>query len=130
MDVVFGDWAGHAELDYVAAWFVKATAFIKGTSVPVSFVSTNSITQGEQVSLLWPRLIAAGLRFHFAHRTFQWSNDAPGPASVASANDSCSSDLARPISAGFVVCDTEQAKLMSPIAFLPDGPGTASYWKV
>lgn len=82
MDIVFGEWDGHAELDYVAAWYKKAADFIKGTTVPVSFVSTNSITQGEQVSLLWPRLLHAGLRFHFAHRTFQWTNDAPGEASV------------------------------------------------
>ncbi len=82
MDLVFGDWDGHAELDYVTAWYKKAADFIKDRDVPVSFVSTNSITQGEQVSILWPRLIRAGLRFHFAHRTFQWSNDAPGEASV------------------------------------------------
>lgn len=82
MDIVFGEWDGHAELDYVAAWYKKAADFIKGTTVPVSFVSTNSITQGEQVSLLWPRLLHVGLRIHFAHRTFQWTNDAPGVASV------------------------------------------------
>ncbi len=82
MDIVFGPWDRHAELDYAAAWYKKAADFLQGTSVPVSFVSTNSITQGEQVSILWPRLIARGLRFHFAHRTFQWSNDAPGVASV------------------------------------------------
>lgn len=82
MGIVFGDWDGHAELDYVAAWYKKAADFIKGTNVLVSFVSTNSITQGEQVCILWPRLLSAGVRIHFAHRTFQWSNDAPGEASV------------------------------------------------
>jgi hypothetical protein len=82
MGIVFGDWDGHAELDYVSAWYKKAADFIKGTSVPVSFVSTNSITQGEQVCILWPRLLNEGVRIRFAHRTFQWSNDAPGEASV------------------------------------------------
>ena len=82
MDIVFGDWDKHAELDYVAAWYKKAADFIKGTSVPVAFVSTNSITQGEQVSILWPRLVDRGVRICFAHRTFSWTNDAPGSAAV------------------------------------------------
>ncbi|CAN5818407.1 class I SAM-dependent DNA methyltransferase [soil metagenome] len=82
MDAVFGDWDKHAELDYVAAWYVKAAEFIKGTNVPVAFVSTNSITQGEQVSILWPRLVQRGIRIAFAHRTFKWTNDAPGAAAV------------------------------------------------
>ncbi len=82
MNIVFGDLNGHGELDYVAAWYVKALNFIRGTSVPVAFVSTNSITQGEQVSILWPRMLRDGVRIHFAHRTFRWDNDAPGEASV------------------------------------------------
>lgn len=82
MDIVFADWDKHAELDYVAAWYAKAAEFIKGTSVPVAFVSTNSITQGEQVSILWPRLVQRGVRIRFAHRTFSWTNDAPGRAAV------------------------------------------------
>ena len=51
MDLVFGDWKGHGELDYASAWFVKALEFIKATAVPVAFVSTNSLTQGEQVGI-------------------------------------------------------------------------------
>jgi len=69
-------------LDYVCAWYVKATQFIQGTSARVAFVSTNSITQGEQVSALWPWMFAQGVKIHFAHRTFRWSNDARGEAAV------------------------------------------------
>ena len=47
-----------------------------------AFVSTNSITQGEQVGLLWPLLLSKGVRIHFAHRTFQWSSEARGQAAV------------------------------------------------
>ena len=47
-----------------------------------AFVSTNSITQGEQVGVLWGELLRQGMRIHFAHRTFKWSNDAPGKAAV------------------------------------------------
>src|SRR5680860_1469018 len=46
------------------------------------FVSTKSITQGEQVSVLWSELLRRGVKIHFAHRTFKWSNDAPGKAAV------------------------------------------------
>lgn len=48
----------------------------------VAFVSTNSITQGEQVSVLWPDLLKRGLKIHFAHRTFQWTSEARGKAAV------------------------------------------------
>ncbi len=47
-----------------------------------AFVSTNSITQGEQVGVLWSELLRQGMRIHFAHRTFKWSNEAPGRAAV------------------------------------------------
>jgi hypothetical protein len=50
--------------------------------VRCAFVSTNSITQGEQVGVLWAWMLAQGIHIHFAHKTFQWSNDAPGKAAV------------------------------------------------
>ena len=46
------------------------------------FVSTNSITQGEQVGVLWGWMLAQGIKIHFAHRTFSWSNEARGKAAV------------------------------------------------
>lgn len=82
IDQIFGDWKGAGELDYVSAWYVKAVEFIKGTSIEVAFVSTNSITQGEQVGILWPRLLENGIQIFFAHRTFRWSNEAHGKAAV------------------------------------------------
>ena len=75
-------------LDFVAAWYVKAQQYIqvprKGLepSARCAFVSTNSITQGEQVGVLWAWLLAQGVRIHFAHRTFSWSNEAKGKAAV------------------------------------------------
>lgn len=51
-------------------------------AIRCGFVSTNSITQGEQVGVLWSWMMAQGIRIRFAHRTFQWSNDAPGKAAV------------------------------------------------
>ncbi len=69
-------------LDYVSAWYVKAAQFIKDTNIKVAFVSTNSITQGEQVGALWNWMLAQGVKIHFAHRTFRWQNDARGKAAV------------------------------------------------
>ena len=69
-------------LDYVTLWYIKAAIFIEHTSVKVAFVSTNSITQGEQVAGLWKFLLSKGIKINFAHRTFKWSNEARGKAQV------------------------------------------------
>jgi len=69
-------------LDYVCCWYIKATEYIQDTNIKVAFVSTNSITQGEQVGILWPYLLEKDIKIHFAHRTFQWTNEARGKAGV------------------------------------------------
>lgn len=70
-------------LDYVAAWFLKAARYGQGDKVPFAFVSTNSITQGEQVAQLWPILLdRCGLEITFAHQTFAWGSEARGKAAV------------------------------------------------
>ncbi len=69
-------------LDYVAGWYFKAAEFIGDTPVRVGFVSTNSITQGEQVGVLWNALFARGMRIAFAHRAFPWQSEARGKAHV------------------------------------------------
>jgi len=71
-----------ASLDFVAAWFIKAAKFIENARIQVAFVSTNSITQGEQVGVLWSYLLEKGVKIHFAHRTFKWNNEARGKAAV------------------------------------------------
>ena len=79
---LFSSIMGSGVLDYVTAWYIKAAAYIQGTRIRCAFVSTNSITQGEQVGVLWGFLLARGVHIHFAHRTFQWSNEARGMAAV------------------------------------------------
>jgi hypothetical protein len=70
-------------LDFVAAWYVKAARYVKSdTNCRCAFVSTNSITQGEQVGVLWGWMLSQGIRIQFAHRTFNWSNEARGKAAV------------------------------------------------
>ena len=69
-------------LDYVCAWFIKAGAYIQDHT-RIAFVSTNSITQGEQAAQLWPLLFDHyHLEIAFAHRTFEWGSDARGKAHV------------------------------------------------
>ena len=73
----------HGLLDYVACWHIKATAYMQANpAIATAFVSTNSICQGEQVPILWAHLLAQGTHLHFAHRTFQWSNEGKGVAAV------------------------------------------------
>jgi len=69
-------------LDYIACWFVKATDYIYGHNAKYAFVSTNSICQGEQVSLIWPYVFLKNQEIFFAYRTFKWSNNAKGKAAV------------------------------------------------
>jgi hypothetical protein len=74
---------GSGVLDYVTGWYVKAAKFIQGTKIKVAFVSTNSIVQGEQTSILWGQMLNKyKIKNHFAHRTFKWSNEAKGNAAV------------------------------------------------
>jgi N-6 DNA Methylase len=70
-------------LDYVAAWFIKAGAYIQNSTAKIAFVATSSITQGEQVAELWPLLFHRyNLEITFAHRTFAWGSEARGKAHV------------------------------------------------
>ncbi len=69
-------------LDYVTAWYLLAARYIDGTRIRVGFVSTNSITQGEQVGVLWNELFRRGAKIHFGHRTFTWESEARGKAHV------------------------------------------------
>jgi hypothetical protein len=80
---IFGKLKNGGLLDYVAAWHVTATEYIKqNPKIAVAFVSTNSICQGEQVGVLWSYLLAQGVKIRFAYRTFKWSNEGRGVAAV------------------------------------------------
>jgi len=83
---------GAGVLDYVTAWYIKAARYMQNVNTEVeryiprtraAFVSTNSISQGEQVSILWSELYNKyHIKIHFAHRTFKWNNEARANASV------------------------------------------------
>ena len=79
----FNNIPGCGVLDYVTGWYLKAAKYIQDTKIKVAFVSTNSIVQGEQTSILWGQMLNKfGIKIHFAHRTFRWSNEAKGNAAV------------------------------------------------
>ncbi|NQT77615.1 MAG: class I SAM-dependent DNA methyltransferase [Bacteroidetes bacterium] len=83
MSLVFKGVNGSGVLDYVSAWYLMAAKLIRDTTIKVAFVSTNSIAQGEQTGILWNELFNNyGIKIHFAHRTFKWSNEARGVAAV------------------------------------------------
>lgn len=73
---------GVGELDFVSNWYVLAAHHIKAHGGHAAFVSTNSITQGEQPGIIWSVLLPLGMQISFAHRTFAWANDAQGQAAV------------------------------------------------
>jgi len=92
MEQIFWRVKGAGVLDYVTAWYIKAAQYLQkdnakenetDTKTSVAFVSTNSITQGEQVGVIWNELFNHyKIKIHFAHRTFKWTNEAKGNAGV------------------------------------------------
>ncbi len=81
--LVWGTKGRFGRLDYVSCWYRKALDYIRDNpAIQVAFVSTNSITQGEQASILWSYMFQNGAHIAFAHRTFQWASDARGKAAV------------------------------------------------
>lgn len=80
---VFGKGRRINSIDYVGAWYHKAAQLMQGTSVCAAFVSTNSITQGEQVAPLWDKLLNQyHVHIDFAYRTFRWNSEASEKAAV------------------------------------------------
>lgn len=80
---VFGlKWKNAGNLDYVACWYKKAVDFMQDTKIRSALVSTNSVSQGEQVATLWKSLFEKGVNINFAHRTFRWDSEASIKAHV------------------------------------------------
>lgn len=72
---LFAETKNAGNLDYVCCWYKKSMDYIKGTSIRCALVSTNSVSQGEQVAILWKSLFEQGLHIDFAYRTFQWDSE-------------------------------------------------------
>ena len=80
---IFGDkWKNIGEMDYVTGWFKKTSDLIQNTKIRAALVSTNSVSQEEQVANLWRPLFEKGLQFDFAYKTFRWDSEASLKAHV------------------------------------------------
>ena len=79
---MFDGYTNYKNLDYAACWFLLATKYINHHGGGYAFVTTNSLTQGEQVSLLWPKLFEYGVHIRFGHKAFKWRNDARNTTAV------------------------------------------------
>ena len=79
---IFEGWKGIGNLDYVSCWYKKSADFMYNTFIKTALVSTNSITQGEVVAILWKPLFDNGIQFDFAYRTFIWDSEASTKAHV------------------------------------------------
>ena len=85
MQHVFAESDQYKNLDYIAAWFYKGAQYISGSTGPalLGFVTTSSICQGEQVSMLWPSIFSYGIEIGFSHISFKWQNNAKKNAQVS-----------------------------------------------
>lgn len=79
---IFKGWKSIGNLDYVSCWYKKAADYIGNNNIRAALVSTNSITQGESVSILWKPLFESGIHIDFAYRTFVWDSEASIKAHV------------------------------------------------
>ena len=79
---IFDGVKNNGNLDYVSCWYKKAADMMTGTEIRTALVSTNSITQGEQVAILWKNLFEHGVHIDFAYRTFRWDSEASLKAHV------------------------------------------------
>lgn len=83
MNNTFGD-VQHGMLDYIGCWFYNGAKYMRHhPNTKCAFVSTNSITQGVQVQMMWNPIFAMGIEIQFAHKSFMWSNNAKNNAGVA-----------------------------------------------
>lgn len=81
MSLVFEEHKDYKDSDYICCWFLKGSSYISGFDSTLAFISTNSISQGEQVGYLWPRILKTA-EIGFAHKSFKWTNSAKGNAGV------------------------------------------------
>lgn len=69
------EWKNTGNLDYVCCWYKKSADFMKGTHIQAALVSTNSVSQGENVANLWKPLFESGISINYAHQTFCWDSE-------------------------------------------------------
>lgn len=106
------DYAGANSLDYVCIWFHKAAKYINVIPAEAALVATNSICQGQSVSLFWRKLLSLGVEISFAHTAFKWKNNAKKNAAVTCVI----AGIRKPSGKGKYLFDDEKVKLVENIS--------------
>ncbi|MCW3767786.1 MULTISPECIES: DNA methyltransferase [Paenarthrobacter] len=116
---VFGRRPFSKNLDYIALWFVKGSDYIKGTRAQLAFVTTNSVAQGEHVSLMFPTIFNMGIEIGFAYTSFKWENNAKRNAGVTVAVISLRNESNAP---KYIFTDDLQIAAKNINGYLTDAP--------
>ena len=95
MKVVFKELKKFKDLDYIACWFYKGAKYIKEINSQLGFVTTNSISQGTQIGILWPNIFKLNIEIQFAHTSFKWKNNAKGNAGITVAIIGLSNNISK-----------------------------------
>ena len=119
IESVFGSIQDVQDLDYVCGWFKKAAVYVKGTSIEVAFVATNSICQGSQAPILWGEMYKLGMHINYAYPTFKWSSEASDKAAVHCIIVSFSSQERK---TKMIFKDTDGVSVGTISPYLTDGP--------
>ena len=82
MEKIFKNKSNFKNLDYISCWFLNGANYIKNSNSKLAFVSTNSVSQGEQVCSLWPHILNLQIEIEFAYKSFHWKNNAKAKAGV------------------------------------------------
>lgn len=116
---VFGRRPFSRNLDYIALWFVKGADYIRGTRAEFAFVTTNSVSQGDHVGLMFPTVLADGVEIGFAYTSFKWENNAKRNAGVTVAVIGLRNQSPAP---KFIYTDDLQIAAGNINGYLADGP--------
>ena len=116
---VFGNRPYSKDLDYIALWFVKGADYIEGTRAELAFVTTNSVSQGEHVGLMFPMIFAKAIEIGYAYTSFKWENNAKRNAGVTVAVINLRSERSGP---KYIHADGLQIEAKNINGYLADAP--------
>lgn len=121
---VFGNRPYSKDLDYIALWFVKGADYIEGTRAELAFVTTNSVSQGEHVGLMFPMIFAKGIEIGYAYTSFKWENNAKRNAGVTVAVINLRMERS---AAKYIFTDGLQIEAKNINGYLADAPSLFIY---
>lgn len=124
---VFIGFDSYKDLDLVSCWFWKGANYIYGTNAELALVSTNSVCQGEQVSMLWPSIIELGLQISFAYQTFKWRNSAKKNAAVHVVIIGISANPLNKVIYNYIENELHSNLVKNISPYLLEGPDTVAY---